>query len=45
MIKANEQKKNAEVFAERWKGKGREKADSQKFWIELLRFVYGIDNY
>ena len=31
-------------FAERWKGKGYEKGDSQLFWTELLTQVFGIEN-
>ena len=38
------QKKAAKEFAERWKGKGYEKGQSQSFWIDLLEHVYGIEN-
>lgn len=31
-------------FAERWKGRGYEKGDSQIFWTELLTEVYGVEN-
>ena len=31
-------------FAERWKGRGYEKGDSQVFWTELLTEVYGVEN-
>jgi len=34
----------AAEFAERWKGRGYEKGDSQVFWTEPLTEVYGIDN-
>ena len=34
----------AAKFAERWKGKGYEKGESQLFWTELLTEVYGIEN-
>mgnify|MGYP002522839464 CR=1 FL=1 len=34
----------AAKFAERWKGKGYEKGESQLFWTELLTDVYGIEN-
>lgn len=34
----------AAAFAERWKGKGYEKGDSQLFWTELLTEVYGVEN-
>lgn len=45
-IKLNEQerRKAARVFAEYWKDKGYEKGDSQKFWLELLGTVYGVEN-
>ena len=39
-----EQKKNAKEFAERWKGKGYEKGESQKFWLDLLRNVLDVSN-
>ena len=34
----------AAKFAERWKGKGYEKGESQLFWAELLTEVYGIES-
>ncbi|MCD8006928.1 MAG: methylase [Oscillospiraceae bacterium] len=34
----------AKKFAEFWKGKGYEKGESQKFWIDLLEHVYGVKN-
>ena len=34
----------AAAFAERWKGRGYEKGDSQVFWTELLTEVYGVEN-
>ena len=39
-----EQKKAVREFAERWKDKGSERAESQPFWIDLLTNVYGITN-
>ena len=33
----------AAAFAERWKGRGYERGESQPFWIDLLSNVYGID--
>ena len=39
-----EQKKKAKEFAERWKGKGYEKGESQKYWIDLLGNVLGVEN-
>lgn len=38
-----EQKIAAREFAKEWKGKGYEKGESQKFWLALLRNVYGIE--
>ncbi len=38
------QKKAAEHFAGMWKGKGDEKRDCQKFWIQLLQEVYGVEH-
>ncbi len=35
-----DQKKDAQTFATYWKGKGYEKGESQKFWIDLLEHVY-----
>ena len=39
-----QQKIAAQKFAEYWKGKGYEKGESQKFWIDLLEHVYGVQN-
>ena len=39
-----EQKKASKRFAEYWKGKGDEKGESQKFWLSLLRDVYGVEH-
>lgn len=35
---------NIKGFIERWKGRGDEKQETQKFWIELLHDVFGLDN-
>lgn len=35
---------SAVEFAERWKGRGYEKGDSQIFWADLLQNVYGVEN-
>jgi len=35
--------KAAEEFAERWKGRGKERSESQTFWIDLLSNVFGVD--
>ena len=38
-----QQRKAAQEFAAFWKGKGYEKGESQQFWINLLRDVYGVE--
>ena len=38
-----EQKQKAKEFVERWRGLGNEKAESQRFWLDLLQNVYGIE--
>ncbi len=35
--------KAAAEFAERWKGRGYERGESQPFWIDLLSNVFGIE--
>lgn len=44
MITTIQQEQAAKDFAEKWAGKGDEKQDSQRFWIELLQKVYGVDD-
>ncbi len=34
----------AAEFAQRWKGRGYEKGESQLFWTELLTEVFGVEN-
>lgn len=36
-------KKRAAEFASRWEGHGYEKGESQKFWLELLQEVLGVE--
>ena len=38
------QKKAAKEFAEKWRGIGYEKGESQLFWIDLLEHVYNVEN-
>ena len=38
------QQKAARNFAQEWQGKGYEKGESQKFWIELLGEVFGVEH-
>ena len=37
-----QQRAAAAKFAEYWQGKGYEKGESQKFWLSLLRGVFGV---
>ncbi len=43
-MKDVEQRKAAKEFASYWKDKGYEKGESQKFWLSLLRDVYGVEH-
>ena len=38
-----QQKAAATEFAKRWAGKGYEKGESQRFWLDLLENVYGVE--
>lgn len=38
-----QQKAAAEEFAKRWEGHGYEKGESQRFWLDLLQSVYGVE--
>lgn len=40
-----EQQKAAKKFKEDWSGKGYEKGESQKFWIDLLCNVFGVQDF
>lgn len=39
-----EQKRAAKEFFERWKDKGYEKGESQKYWLDLLQNVLGVSD-
>jgi hypothetical protein len=39
-----EQKRAALEFQKAWQGRGDEKQDTQRFWIDLFHSVFGIDN-
>lgn len=39
-----QQQKAAKEFSAYWEGKGYEKGESQKFWLSLLRDVYGVEH-
>lgn len=38
------QKEAAKRFSKKWEGQGREKQDDSKFWLELLSFVFRIED-
>lgn len=44
MASTNTQKQAAKAFVQEWSGKGYEKGETQRFWIDLLHTVFGIDN-
>ena len=37
------QKRNVKEFIKRWQDRGNEKQDTQRFWIDLLKNVVGVD--
>ena len=39
-----QQKQAAKEFAKKWQGRGYEKGESQKFWLQLLSEVYGVEH-
>ena len=39
-----EQQRAARKFAKAWEGKGYEKGDAQKFWIDLIQHVFGVED-
>ena len=39
-----QQLREAKAFAERWANKGYEKGEGQKFWIDLLQNVLGMND-
>ena len=43
MLTEKQQKAAAAAFAQRWKGRGYEKGESQSFWLDLLASVYGVE--
>lgn len=40
-----EQQRTARKFSQDWQGKGYEKGESQKFWLDLLCNVYGVQDF
>ena len=40
-----EQQRAAKKFSQDWQGKGYEKGESQKFWLDLLCNVYGMQDF
>ena len=45
MTTSDYQAKAAKKFAQEWKDKGYEKGESQKFWLDLLCNVFGVQNF
>ncbi len=43
-MNSTEQAKAAKDFAQEWQGKGYEKGDTQRFWLELLQKVFGVSD-
>lgn len=41
---AIEQQQAARKFAQEWQGQGYEKGHTQRFWLELLQTVLGVEN-
>ncbi len=41
---SKQQHTNAQLFAQRWAGRGDEKQDTHNFWHDLLLSVYGVSN-
>ena len=39
-----QQRAAAKAFAEKWKGRGYEKGETQAFWLSLLRDVFGVES-
>ena len=44
-MKANEQQAAAKKFVKEWSGKGYEKGECQKFWLDLLCNVFGVQDF
>ena len=44
LLSASIQQKGAKKFVERWVDKGYEKGETQRFWLELLHALFGIEN-
>ena len=41
-MKDSDKQKAAQAFADKWRGRGDEKQDTQSFWIELFQKVFGV---
>lgn len=44
MVTSATQKKTAKQFVKDWTGKGYEKGETQRFWLDLLHNVFGVDD-
>ena len=38
-----EKREAARLFCQKWKNKGKEDEDDQKFWIEILQNILGVE--
>lgn len=45
LMKATEQQTAAKKFVKEWSGKGYEKGECQKFWLDLLCNVFGVQDF
>jgi hypothetical protein len=45
MLSQQEQQKAAKKFFQDWNGKGYEKGESQKYWLDLLCNVFGVQDF
>ena len=44
MSTSNNHRQAAKQFVKEWSGKGYEKGETQRFWLDLLHTIFGIDN-
>ena len=44
-MKITERRTAAKKFVKEWSGKGYEKGECQKFWIDLLCNVFGVQDF
>ena len=44
METGTKQRQAVKTFVKDWTGKGYEKGETQRFWLDLLHRVFGVDN-